>query len=92
MGDRHREAAVWDSLGYIHHQAGRYDRSVACYREAVDAFRAFGNRNQEASTLARLAEVQEAAGDATGAPASRVRSAAIFDELKVTGIDVVPPR
>jgi hypothetical protein len=50
------------------------------------------HRNHEASMLARLAEVQEAAGDTAGAAAARARSTTIFEQLKVTGIDVVATR
>lgn len=70
-----------DSIGYIHHRMGRYDESIASYREAIDLYRRVGDRYNEADGLGRLAEVHRDAGNRDAARTAWRRALAILDDL-----------
>ena len=76
----HGEAAVRDSLGYIHH-LGDHRRASACYRHALRLFRQLGSRYSEACTLDRLADCAHGAGDDATARRACQLALVIFDEL-----------
>ena len=44
LGERHWEGAVWDSLGYAHHQRGDYAQAIACYERAIALSRDLADR------------------------------------------------
>src|SRR2546430_2779576 len=81
QGDRHQEAAVWDSLGLIHHRLGHHARAIACYHEAIGRFRANGHRYLEAGTLDKLGDVRADAGDRAAARSAWQRALRILMEL-----------
>jgi DNA-binding SARP family transcriptional activator/tetratricopeptide (TPR) repeat protein len=52
--DHVAEAAVWDDLGYAHHNLGDHQRAAACYETALHLWRKLGHRYGEANTLTHL--------------------------------------
>ncbi|WSN14860.1 tetratricopeptide repeat protein [Micromonospora sp. NBC_01699] len=81
VGDRFGEANTWDSLGYAHHHLGNHRQAIACYRRAVDLFRAVGHRYYEADTLTHIGDSQQAAGDPEAARHCWLGSLDILDAL-----------
>jgi tetratricopeptide (TPR) repeat protein len=75
------EAHAWDSLGYVQHRLGHFAEAVASFDQALDRFRASGDRYEEASTLEHLGAVHADAGDQAAAAAVWRRAVAILDEL-----------
>ena len=75
------EGAVWDSLGYIHHQLGDYQQAIACYQRASTSARELADRFNEADTLDNLGDVHHSAGDLVAARRSWTQALRIFDEI-----------
>ena len=53
------QAETWDSLGYAHHHLGQPLQAIVCYEHAIDLYRDFGDRYNEADTLAHLGDTIE---------------------------------
>jgi tetratricopeptide (TPR) repeat protein len=81
VGDRHHQAATWDSLGYAHHHLGRYPRAIECYEKAIALYRDVRDRAFEADTLKHLGDTQHAAGDPAAARASWQEALDTFTEI-----------
>ena len=81
VGERHWEAATWDSLGLIHHGLGNRQRAIACYQRSVDLWRELADRFNEADTLDSLGDVQRSAGDDEAASRTWARALCIFEEI-----------
>ena len=81
VGERHWEAATWDSLGLIHHGLGNCQRAIACYQRSVDLWRELADRFNEADTLDSLGDVQRSAGDDEAASRTWARALCIFEEI-----------
>jgi tetratricopeptide (TPR) repeat protein len=81
VGERHWEAATWDSLGLIHHGLGNYQRAIACYQRSVDLWHELADRFNEADTLDSLGDVQHTAGDDEAAARTWARALRIFGEI-----------
>ncbi|HEY3479318.1 MAG TPA: tetratricopeptide repeat protein, partial [Streptomyces sp.] len=56
------EAAALDSLGYIDHHSGQYDRAIRKYRQALALQHRLGNTNGAADTLDNLGHSHVALG------------------------------
>jgi tetratricopeptide (TPR) repeat protein len=80
MPERTR-AATLDSLGYIEREDGNLNEAAAYYRAAVDLRRDLGERYPQATSLIRLAETVEKAGDSIAAAEARAEALAILEEL-----------
>ncbi|MFS8101409.1 winged helix-turn-helix domain-containing protein [Lentzea alba] len=74
IGEEQRERAL------LHLALGEVDDALRCAEEAVATHRRFHQRYHEAKSLAVLAEVRKAAGDAEGARAAEALAAAAFTE------------
>jgi tetratricopeptide (TPR) repeat protein len=72
---------TWHSLGYAHHHLGHYQQAATCLHHALDLFRTFGDRANEADTLNRLGDTHHAAGDTDAAIDDWKQALAILDEL-----------
>jgi tetratricopeptide (TPR) repeat protein len=81
LGDRHGQAHVLDSLGYIHHQLGDHQQSVTHYQRALKIFQENRDREYEASTLVNLGDTHQALGDLDTAEYVWQQALAIFTEL-----------
>jgi tetratricopeptide (TPR) repeat protein/transcriptional regulator with XRE-family HTH domain len=79
--DKHMQAAVRDSLGYIHHQLGSLPRAAEHYRQAIAGFRELGSSFYEALSLNNLGDVQ-AEQDCDAAGESWQQAKAILDYLR----------
>jgi tetratricopeptide (TPR) repeat protein len=82
MGERRWEGAIWDSLGYAHHQRGGYFGAIACYERAIALSRDLADRFNEADTLSRLGDVHHSAGDIGAARRAWGDALCIFDEIE----------
>ncbi|ONI84432.1 hypothetical protein ALI144C_14825 [Actinosynnema sp. ALI-1.44] len=82
LRDKHMQAAVRDSLGYIHHRMGSLGQAAEHYRYAIAGFRELGSSYFEALSLNNLGDVQEAEQDWTGAAESWTAAKAILDYLR----------
>ncbi|MET0233978.1 MAG: tetratricopeptide repeat protein [Kibdelosporangium sp.] len=80
--DKHMQASVRDSLGYIHHRLGALARAAEHYRLAIAGFRELGSSYYEALSLSSLGDVQNAVQDADGAAESWQRAKSILDYLR----------
>jgi len=56
LGNRHGEAAAWDSLGYIDHSLGRFATATLSYTRSPSLFRQLGDRYHQADTLSHLGD------------------------------------
>jgi tetratricopeptide (TPR) repeat protein len=79
--DKHMQAAVRDSLGYIHHRLGSLPRAAEHYRQAIAGFRELGSSFHEALSLNNLGDVQ-AEQDSDAADESWQQAKAILDYLR----------
>jgi tetratricopeptide (TPR) repeat protein len=70
-----------DSLGYIYRHLGRMDRAIACYEQALDLYREFGDWFNEADTLAYLGDAYYAAGDLAAAEGAWAEALPILERL-----------
>ncbi|MBO0818759.1 MAG: tetratricopeptide repeat protein, partial [Actinobacteria bacterium] len=75
------EGAIWDSLGYAHHQRGDYDQAIVCYERAIALSRVLADRFNEADTLTSLGDVHHSAGDIGAARLVWRDALRIFDEI-----------
>jgi len=75
------EAATADSLGFAHHQLGRYHEAADWYAHASDLYQTLGDRYRQGITLARKADAQQAANDEQGARRNWQQALAILDGL-----------
>ena len=60
---RDRLAHVLVSTGWVHHLSGRPGTAIPLLREAIELYRALGNRNGEAAALDRLGTALRETGD-----------------------------
>jgi tetratricopeptide (TPR) repeat protein len=81
LGERHWEGAIWDSLGYAHHQRGDYRQAVTCYERAIALSRELADRFNEADTLSSLGDVHHSAGDTGAARRAWGEALRIFGEI-----------
>lgn len=63
LGNRPYEAHTWSCLADVRLRRGEPAEAVACYAQALDAFRAVGDVHGQASTLAHLGAGHRLAGD-----------------------------
>jgi tetratricopeptide (TPR) repeat protein len=82
MGERRWEGAIWDSLGYAHHQRGDYQPAIVCYERAIALSRVLADRFNEADTLSSLGDVHYSAGDIRAARRAWEDALCIFDEIE----------
>ena len=80
-GDRYNEAAVLDSLGYIHCALGDHARGITSYERSVLAYGDAADRVGQATTLGTLGDAHLAAGDPAAAAQAWRRSLDILDSL-----------
>ena len=80
--DKHMQAAVRDSLGYIHHRLGRPARAAEQYRLAIAGFRELGSAYYEAMSLNSLGDVQRAEQQPGAAAESWQRARTILEYLR----------
>jgi transcriptional regulator with XRE-family HTH domain/tetratricopeptide (TPR) repeat protein len=80
--DKHMQAAVRDSLGYIHHRLGQLTRAAEQYRLAIAGFRELGSSYYEALSLNSLGDVQLAEQDPGGAAESWQQARTILEYLR----------
>ena len=77
------QAAVLDTIGYIHHQQGDQATAVRHYQEALSHNKSGDlNPRVHAGILAHLSDAYSAAGDHTNAQTTRNQSAAILGRLQ----------
>ncbi|MEV0118833.1 tetratricopeptide repeat protein [Streptomyces sp. NPDC050844] len=76
--DRHGQANILDSLGYIAHLDGRYGPSIDHYEQALALFRALGDEYHQADTLARMARTHAARGHAEPAATARRQAWSLY--------------
>lgn len=81
MGNRTGEAHTWDSLGFVHHQAGRDTEAIACYEQALRLFRELDDRFLQAAALRGLGDARRAVGHLDEAREGYRRALEILDEL-----------
>lgn len=82
LRDKHMQAAVRDSLGFVHHRMGSLGQAAEHYRLAIAGFRELGSSYYEALSLNHLGDVQQAEQDRTGAVGSWTAAKAILDYLR----------
>jgi DNA-binding SARP family transcriptional activator/tetratricopeptide (TPR) repeat protein len=75
---------VWDTLGYIHQQAGDHQQAIACYRRLVDLCSQTGDRFNEADALDTLGDVHLSAGDDHAARQAWAQALRILEEIDHT--------
>jgi tetratricopeptide (TPR) repeat protein len=78
-GDRHGEAAGWDSVGYIHHQRGEYLLAIECYERSVAMAQECGDRIGSARTLVSLGESRLSGGEPAGCRRAWLQALAMLD-------------
>ncbi|MEU6248578.1 BTAD domain-containing putative transcriptional regulator [Glycomyces sp. NPDC047010] len=79
--DRAGQAAILDSLGYVHHHLGRFDLAVDHYERSVDLSRDVGARSGEAAALANLADTHLALNDPDAARDAWTQALEILDDI-----------
>jgi tetratricopeptide (TPR) repeat protein len=62
LGDRHGEAATWDSLGFAQHQLGEHQQALASYRNALQIHRELREDYDESLVLDHLGDTYRACG------------------------------
>lgn len=82
-GDPFTESMALTGIGSAYTRLGRHGEAGRHLRTALDTRRRIGDRHGEADTLAELADLQEATGDAEASYATRGSSMAILAELGV---------
>ncbi len=75
------EAAVSDTLGYIHHQLGQPDDAITWYERAIGHYRLAGQRHGESGSLIRLGETHHTAGRPEHAREAWLLALDILDQL-----------
>nr|BFF26584.1 hypothetical protein GCM10025732_45490 [Glycomyces mayteni] len=83
----HLEAAVSDSLGFIHHRLGRYERARSYYHLALARVREAGSRRGEGEVLSSLGELHLSAGDPDAAREALQQALEILTDIGHTGAD-----
>ncbi len=68
-------------LGIVVLHTGAYEKAAEHYVRAIEAYRAIGERDYEATLLSRLASALEFAGDADGARARREQALQLLDRI-----------
>ncbi|WP_335987377.1 tetratricopeptide repeat protein [Glycomyces sp. MUSA5-2] len=81
----HLEAAVLDSLGFIHHRLGRYERARSCYDLALARVREAGSRRGEGEVLSSLGELHLSAGDPDAAREALQEALGILTDIGHAG-------
>jgi tetratricopeptide (TPR) repeat protein len=81
LGDRHGQAAAWDSLGTARQRLGHHQRAVDCYHRAVALSADLGRWHEQAMTLARLGDAHHGAGDPDAARAAWRQALEIMERL-----------
>lgn len=90
--DPHLQAAVRDSLGYIHHQRGDYDQAITQYLAALRIRRSTGDYHPQAEILAHLGDAYHALGAITEARESWRQALAILEDLDDPDADDIRTR
>jgi tetratricopeptide (TPR) repeat protein len=81
----HLEAAILDSLGFIHHRLGRYERARSYYLLALARVREAGSRRGEGDVLWSLGELHLSAGDPDAAREALQEALEILTDIGHTG-------
>ena len=68
-------------MGYAHHQLGRHDEAITCFRTAVGIMDGLSAGYHQAPMLINLGDACHAAGDDDGARQAWQKALAIFDDL-----------
>lgn len=82
-GNRHDEAAVLDNLGFARQRLGDLDAAIADHRSALALYEELLDTYNQAVILDHLAEALAKRGDSRQARADWIRSADLFDGLRV---------
>jgi tetratricopeptide (TPR) repeat protein len=85
-------AYAWDSLGYAHHNLGHHAEAAGCYQRAIALRRQLGDRHDEADTLTRLGDTQEAAGERDAARTAWQQALDILTDLDLPDANTVRAR
>lgn len=80
-GGRPRQAAAWNTIGYVNFLNGRHQDALASYRQALDRFVQLGDRYNEAITLEHIGDTNSAIRDEAGARAAWQVALDILEEL-----------
>ena len=81
IADRLGQAETLDSIACAHASLVRYDEAMACYRQALQLFREFGDRFDEAQILVHLGDTSILADDPESAATAWQDAVTIFDDL-----------
>lgn len=81
------EAAALDTIGFVHHQLGRFSAAIDTFQEAIRLNRQLGNRYDTAVCLLNLGDSQAASGDRGAARESWRQAETVFDELQHPDVD-----
>ncbi|WBB61636.1 BTAD domain-containing putative transcriptional regulator [Streptomyces sp. WMMC500] len=86
LGNRPYEAHTWSCLADVRLRRGEPAEAVACYVEALDAFRDVGDVYGEAGTLAHLGVAHRLTGDPGAADAHWRRAHALLADLDPSAV------
>jgi DNA-binding SARP family transcriptional activator len=81
LDEQYGRAETLNSLGTAHAALGDHDRAIACFRPAVQAYRACGMTTDAAGNLFVLASICHHAGRAAEAEAARREALALRESL-----------
>jgi tetratricopeptide (TPR) repeat protein len=89
QGHQDGQAAMWDSLGYIHRGLGNFTDAIDCHEKAVEMTRQIGDRYMEAEALLGTGDTYHAAGNPDDARKAWRASLILFEELNHRQADSV---